>query len=367
MPPLVPPVEREGVRDGVDAVLAQVVATQRASLTDIGPDSLVLADSLASMLSGGKRVRAALCYWSWRAHGGDPGGPARADVLAAGAALELFQAAALFHDDVMDDSATRRGLPTAHVTHARAHRDAGWSGDPVRYGAATAVLLGDLALALAHATFVRAAEPLSTASRRRALELFDEMQRLVTVGQFLDMHAQAVAWGEDAAADEARAREVIRAKSAHYSVAHPLQLGAAFAGADDAAIERAGAYGVPLGEAFQLRDDLLGVFGDPARTGKPAGDDLREGKRTVLVARALASTDDADRRLLAGSLGADLDEDGVAAARRALERSGAVDAIETLIDDLAGPALDAMASDELLEPGRSMLLALAGALVEREA
>jgi geranylgeranyl diphosphate synthase type I len=367
MPSPAPLVEREGVRAGVDAALADVAARESASLARISADATVLGELLATMLSGGKRVRAALCYWSWRAHGGDPSSARRSDVLAAGAALELFQAAALFHDDVMDDSATRRGRPTAHVAQARTHREAGWAGDPDGYGRASAILLGDLALALAHATFVRATDALAAAPRRRALDLFDEMQRVVTVGQFLDMHAQAVAWGDDPVADEARARAVIRAKSAHYSVAHPLEIGAALAGAEPAAIARARGYGVPLGEAFQLRDDLLGVFGDPARTGKPAGDDLREGKRTVLVARAVAGSDPADRALLAQALGTDLAPAALADAQAAIVRSGAVDAVEALISRLATQSLDDLARDELLEPGRSMLLALAGSLVEREA
>jgi len=360
-------VDQEDVRRGVDDVLRSTLEAERARLRAVSPDAETLADSLDAMLSGGKRLRAALCYWSWRAHGGDDA-TGRDAALAVGAALELFQAAALFHDDVMDASATRRGLPAAHVVHSTRHRDRGWSGDAARYGESAAILLGDLALVLAGRVLARAADGLDRATADLVRELFDDMELVVTTGQFLDVHAQAVAWGADPAADEERARTVIRAKTARYSVEHPLLLGAAVAGATGEVLAAASSYGLPLGEAFQLRDDLLGVFGDPARTGKPAGDDLREGKRTVLVARALATASPDDRALVEGSLGrADLSEDEVERVGEALVRSGAVAAMESLIDDLADGALAALDADTLVEPGRSMLVALARGLVERDA
>ncbi|MGC5166513.1 polyprenyl synthetase family protein [Luteimicrobium sp. DT211] len=360
-------VDQEDVRRGVDGVLRATLEAERERLREVSPEAETLADSLDSMLSGGKRLRAALCYWSWRAHGGD-GEAGRDAALAVGAALELFQAAALFHDDVMDASATRRGLPAAHVAHADRHREQGWSGDPGRYGESAAILLGDLALVLAGRALGGATAVLDRPTADLVRELFDDMELVVTTGQFLDVHAQAVAWGVDPAADEERARTVIRAKSARYSVEHPLLLGAAIAGATSGALAAASSYGLPLGEAFQLRDDLLGVFGDPARTGKPAGDDLREGKRTVLVARALATADDDDRALVQAALGrADLAADEVDGVREALVRSGAVAATEALIDELADGALAALEADALVEPGRTMLLALARGLVERDA
>ena len=360
-------VDQEDVRRGVDDVLRATLDAERRRLRAVSPDAEVLSDSLDAMLSGGKRLRAALCYWSWRAHGGDDEGGRRA-ALTVGAALELFQAAALFHDDVMDASATRRGLPAAHVVHAARHRASGWSGDAARYGESAAILLGDLALVLAGQVLGRATAGLDRPTADLVRELFDDMELVVTTGQFLDVHAQAVAWGADPVSDEERARTVIRAKSARYSVEHPLLLGAAIAGADGDALAAASSYGLPLGEAFQLRDDLLGVFGDPARTGKPAGDDLREGKRTVLVARALAAAADDDRVLVQSALGrADLTGGEVDEVAAVLVRSGAVAAMESLIDDLADGALAALESDALVEPGRTMLLALARGLVERDA
>lgn len=367
MPPAAVLVDQEDVRRGVDGVLRATLDAERERLRDVSPDAETLADSLDAMLSGGKRLRAALCYWSWRAHGGD-GEPGRSAALTVGAALELFQAAALFHDDVMDASATRRGLPAAHVVHTARHREHGWSGDAARYGESVAILLGDLALVLAGRALGRATAHLDRATTDLVRDLFDDMELAVTTGQFLDVHAQAVAWGADPAADEERARTVIRAKTARYSVEHPLLLGAALAGADAGALAAASSYGLPLGEAFQLRDDLLGVFGDPARTGKPAGDDLREGKRTVLVARALASASDDDRELVQSALGrTDLTAGEVDRVRESLVRSGAVAAIESLIDELADGALASLESDALVEPGRAMLLALARGLVERDA
>ncbi|PJI93499.1 polyprenyl synthetase family protein [Luteimicrobium subarcticum] len=361
-------VDRDAVRAGVDRILAQVVETERGRLADLGTDAIVLADSLAAMLSGGKRMRAALCYWSWRAHGGEPEGAGRARALQVGAALELFQAAALFHDDVMDDSDTRRGLPSAHVVHAAAHRSAGWSGDADRYGTSAAILLGDLALVLAGAVFADACDTLPVDARRAARDLFDEMQRVVTTGQFLDVHAQAVAWGDDPALDEDRARGVLRAKSACYSVVHPLQLGAALAGAPADQVEALGAVSLGLGEAFQLRDDLLGVFGDASRTGKPSGDDLREGKRTVLVARALAAGSPADGATVRGALGRrDLTDDDVDTVRGALVRTGAVASVEALITELGDAATAGLAALPLVEPGRGVVLELARLLVERDA
>lgn len=198
------------------------------------------------------------------------------------------------------------------------------------------------------------------------------MRTEVTVGQYLDVLGQALPWGHDPAADEARAREVIRAKSARYSVEHPLVLGAVLAGAADDEIDACRAIGLPLGEGFQLRDDLLGVFGDPAKTGKPAGDDLREGKRTVLVARAMAHAqadgDEAMAAMLHRELGRrDLDDDAVRALADAIAATGAPGEVEQLIGELAHGALAALSGPELEEPGRTMLGLLAHAAVDRRA
>lgn len=367
--PLPSLVDVEDVRGGVEARLAAHLDALSEELTLLGPDTADLVSATADMLAGGKRLRAAFCYWSWRAHGGDPGDTEVRDaVLGAGAALELFQAAALFHDDVMDDSDTRRGRPAAHRAFAAMHARRAWSGDAGRFGGSAAILLGDLALIASDRELTAAFDGLAPSSVARARAVFDRMRTEVTVGQYLDVLAQVLPWGADPVADEERARQVIRAKSARYSVEHPLSLGATLAGADAVALERCRDRGLPLGEAFQLRDDLLGVFGEPATTGKPAGDDLREGKRTVLVSRALASATADDGALLVASLGrADLSSAEIERLREVLHRSGAVDSVEALISSLAAPALHALETSDLAEPGRSMLVELGRAAVYRTA
>lgn len=367
-------VDVEGVRDGVDALVGSHLASLAAEIAAIGVDD-GLVTALRTAVGGGKRLRAAFCYWSWRAHGGDPGAAAapggtgtRPDVLAIGAALELFQAAALVHDDVMDDSDTRRGRPAAHRHFADLHAAGGWSGPSTPFGEAVAILLGDLALIAAERVFDDAVGGLAPTVRRNVQDVFGRMRTEVIAGQYLDVLEQTQPWGDDPARDEETARTVVRAKSARYSVEHPLSLGATAAGADDAALASIRAIGLPLGEAFQLRDDLLGVFGDPGTTGKPAGDDLREGKHTVLVVRALRAASPADRAALLDGLGRrDLTAGDVDHLRDVLRRTGADAEVEALIAALTAPALEALATAPLTEPGRGMLLALAHAAVDRHA
>ncbi|MDA0567525.1 polyprenyl synthetase family protein [Streptomonospora sp. S1-112] len=231
-------------------------------------------------LSGGKRLRPAFAWWGWRAAGGPADGPRARAALRAGAALELLHACALVQDDVMDGSALRRGRPALHVALAREHAERGWAGRAERYGESVAVLAGDLALAWAEDLFTEAAAALGAGSAAR--EPWRHVRSELIAGQFLDLRAQA---GGDAEPDTAL--RVDRLKTAAYSVERPLHLGAALAGADDALVRALRGYGTAIGTAFQLRDDLLGVYGDPAATGKPVGDDIREGKPTLLWAVGL--------------------------------------------------------------------------------
>ncbi|MCL3862179.1 polyprenyl synthetase family protein [Actinotalea sp. K2] len=367
---VVPLVEVEQVRAQVDALLTEHVDGLAAELSSLSPDADHLTRAMRSMLSGGKRLRAAFCYWSWRAHSPSPSAEGSVtglqEVLRVGAALELFQAAALFHDDVMDNSDTRRGHPTAHRRFERLHSEKGWTGEAPHFGVSAAILLGDLALIASEREFSRALRDLPATTRASAALVFDRMRTEVTAGQFLDVLGQVLPWGTDPVADESRARTVIRSKSARYSIEHPVSLGAALAGADTERLAVCRAVGLPLGEAFQLRDDLLGVFGDPRTTGKPAGDDLREGKRTVLVARVMQHADEADRLLVQESLGRlDLSEEDVSRLRQAIQRSGAVAGVERLISELSEPALEMLRTADLAEPGRGMLVSLGRAAVER--
>lgn len=361
----------EDVRAGVDAAVAAHLEGLGAELAAVGADGRLL-EELSAMAGRGKRLRAGFCYWSWRAHGGGhhtrPGAASRSDVLALGAALELFQAAALVHDDVMDGSDTRRGRPAAHRAFAALHAGEGWAGPADRFGESVAILLGDLALIAAERVFGTAVAGLTSETRHLAEDVFGRMRTEVIAGQYLDLLGQVRPAHADTVAQEEQARTVVRAKSARYSVEHPLALGAAVAGADEVARRRIAAIGLPLGEAFQLRDDLLGVFGDPGTTGKPAGDDLREGKRTVLVARALRSATPDDATALVWALGRrDLTADDVARLRGILRRTGADAAVEALIRELADPALADLTAAPLAEPGRSMLVDLSRAAVDRRA
>ena len=332
--------DHDAFRTRVDAALTEFAAERRRVLADLGPDLDEFIDAAIDFVRGGKRLRPLFCRAGWLVAGGDPD-DSRLDHAAA--ALEWLQGSALVHDDLMDDSDTRRGRPSIHRDFERKHREAGLVGDPTRHGASVAVLLGDLMLSWADEQFRSSGLP-RTAEAMRFLDL---CKTEVVAGQYLDVLAQT---RPSVGVEEAM--RVVRYKSAKYTVERPLHLGAALAGADDALIAALTDVALPLGEAFQLRDDVLGVFGDPGVTGKPAGDDLREGKRTVLVARAAELGTDADRELLAHGLGT---ADGVDELRDLVERTGALAAVEDDIDRLerqADAALDALPAGgrELLEP-----------------
>jgi len=360
--------DHENLRADVDAAVTRHLDILSDQVAAIGADATPLVAQAAALLRGGKRLRAAFAYWAFRAHGGPAEGPEREAAVRTGAALELFQAAALLHDDVMDASDTRRGLPTAHRVFEAKHAAGGWSGDPEKFGISAAILLGDLCLVAAQRELSEALAPLSQERAETVRRAFDAMQSEVMVGQYLDVLVQAQPWGLDPAADEERARAVLRAKSASYSVRHPLVIGTLLAGATSDQVATIDAIGLPLGEAFQLRDDVLGVFGDPSVTGKPAGDDLREGKRTVLVARTLAAGDAAQRELVTARLGdRALTDDDVEALRDAVVQSGALAGLDELIDELAGTADTRLAEAELAEPGKAVLAELARAAVVRTA
>jgi geranylgeranyl diphosphate synthase type I len=256
--------------------------------------------------------------------------------------MEFFQAAALLHDDVMDRSDTRRGMPSAHRAIEALHSERGWLGDGGRFGEGAAILAGDLCLTWCDELFATCGLP--DEQLRRGRGLFDRMRTQLMGGQFLDLLESVRGWeGLDLDARVASARKVIRYKSAKYTIEHPLLIGALVGGVDDETMPHLSDYGLALGEAFQLRDDVLGVFGDPGATGKPAGDDLREGKRTVLLAYALDGASADERELIESALGReDLDEDGVEAVRAVLVGSGAVDRVEDLIDSLVRDARAAL-------------------------
>jgi len=350
------PVDRAGLRQRVEAALAGFLARQRAHVTAVDPALVPVADAVeAFVLGGGKRLRPAFAYWGYRGAGGPDSDP----VVTAVAALELVQASALIHDDVMDGSDLRRGEPAVHRRFAAVHGASGWHGDGERFGTAAAILLGDLCLVWSDEMLDGAGLP--AAALDRARPVFHRMRTEVTVGQYLDMHSQAT---RDTTV--ARASKVARFKSAKYTVEEPLLMGAALAGAGADLIAAYSSYGLPLGEAFQLRDDVLGVFGDPETTGKPAGDDLREGKRTYLVAAAFEAAGAAERRELAAGLGdPTLDSAGVDRLREIITSTGALARTERRICELVATALAALATVDLDPEAAVVLTELASAATSR--
>ncbi len=345
-------------RTSIQETLDAFVDEQRTRLAPLGDDAARLLVEARQSVSGGKRLRAAFCQWGYRAVDPDPDPVVEEALLRACASLEVLHASALVHDDFMDASDTRRGRPATHQAFAAAHRADGWSGSPQQYGAAAAILLGDLLLSWADELLRRCGLPLDRVMA--ALDVFDLCRSEVIAGQFLDVSAQA-----RGVADVDAAMRVLRYKSAKYSVERPLHIGAALGGATPEAVADLASFGLPLGEAFQLRDDLLGVFGDPDTTGKPAGDDLVEGKRTVLVALALDAAPAADAQLLHRSLGTPLDEAGVTRLREIIDSSGAHAQVEQVIGQLGDLALAALDRARIDDRARAVLRDLAAAATQR--
>ena len=350
-----PPLDREDLRQRVQKCLDGFVAGQQHVLEAVSEELGPLVDALSVLLSGGKRLRPAFCYWGFRGAGGTDSEA----VVTAAASLELFQACAIVHDDVMDDSDTRRGSPAAHRRFAALHRSEGWLGSPEAFGTGAAILLGDLCLAWSDQMLSTCGLP--PQRLRDGHRVYDEMRAELMGGQYLDLLEQARGGGS-----VERALRVARYKSAKYTIERPLHLGAVLAGAGQDVLDGYSGYGLPLGEAFQLRDDVLGVFGDPAETGKPAGDDLREGKRTALVAMAVESASSAQQAAVRKHLGdPHLTDDGVAVLREVITETGALDRVEGLIDTLLGDALAALDAAPVHDTARGVLRELSLAATAR--
>jgi len=294
------------------------------------------------VLAGGKRLRPAFCHWAFVGAGGDP---TDRMVVDAGAALELLHTFALIHDDIMDGSPTRRAMDTIHVQFEARHARDGWRGEGRRFGEGVAILAGDLA-------FVYADRMLAGAPRA-AMEVFTELRIEVNVGQYLDL----VGTARGRVAEDA-ARRICRFKSGKYTIERPLHLGAALAGRMPELGGPLSAYGLPLGEAFQLRDDLLGVFGDDTVTGKPVGEDLREGKPTVLYALAAEAVGGPGTALDRYG-GADLTDAEIVALQEILVDTGAVKLLETRIDAQVETAVAALEHASLSDEAVAALAELA--------
>ena len=328
-----PPAALRQLQERIDAALVRELQGPLDRLTASSPVMAAPATALQDFLADGKRLRPALLLLGYQAAGGTDLAAVEGPALA----LELLHTCALLHDDVIDRAPTRRGRPTVHTRFAAQHREAGWSGDADGYGEAVAILLGDLAFVYADELFLGADVPhdrLLDAFRR-----FTHLREEVMVGQTLDLHV--------AAARETSREAALRIallKSGRYSVTRPLQVGAVLAGGSADLVDGLRAYGDPVGIAFQLRDDYLGVFGESEETGKSRTSDLVEGKRTLLVAETYERADAAGRELLDRHLGdPDLRDEDAAHIRRTMGLSGAVSAVEARRFNGTQEALDALA------------------------
>lgn len=348
------------IRMRVQRDLTQFLAEQTTYLGEIGSELIPVADAINSfLLDGGKRLRPLFAYCGYLA----AGGAEDESVIAAVASLELLQACALIHDDLMDGSDTRRGRPSIHRWFEGIHINEDLSGSAAHYGSSAAILLGDLALVWSNQMLHQSG--ISPAALLRSLATQDEMRVELMAGQFLDIHEQALA-----TQSVARSLKIARYKSGKYTIERPLHIGASLAISDETRRQNYIAifseYGLPLGEAFQLRDDFLGVFGDPAMTGKPAGDDLREGKRTVLMAMTQDRATELQEGVIAKYFGAaDLNLEGVEELRQVITETGAKDHVEQLIEKLTYTALDALNREEIAAPARELLEELADIAVRR--
>jgi len=335
----------------VEARLAELLDQERSRWAAVDRDLIAPLDTLTRfVLNGGKRLRPAFCHWAYVGAGGEPDDDL---VIDAGAAFELLHAFALVHDDVMDGSATRRGERTVHLEFEDLHHTHGWRGESRRFGEGVAILVGDLADVYA--------DRLMGATPPPTFAVWSELKIELNVGQYLDVLGTA-----RPGTDLATAHRIARYKSGKYTIERPLHVGAALSGRYDELHESLSDYGAPLGEAFQLRDDILGVFGDAARTGKPVGDDLREGKPTPLLATAVQWASATDQALLDRVGAVDLADDEVEALQQVLVDTGAKAHIEATIGDLTDVALHTLEGSPLRPEAISALTDLAHYVAARD-
>jgi geranylgeranyl diphosphate synthase, type I len=322
----------------VDEHLNEFLSARAARL----PEATPLIEEIASLIaSGGKRLRPCFCYWGFRAAGGRHSD----HMVAAASALELLHSFAIIHDDIMDAAAQRRGRPTAFVTH----------------GPGFALLAGDLALVLADDAYFHSG--FDPGRLHRAFGPYSRMRQDVIAGQLLDSEAQS-----GPTVSEAETRRIALLKSGRYTVVEPLLIGAHLAEADDDLVSRLERFGLPLGEAFQLRDDLLGIFGDPAVTGKPADSDIREGKRHLLYAKSVAALEGRDRELFVEKWGggSGLSDGDISTLRSLVKSSGAAAQVEEVLRGLEDEAGNALAESGFDDESRAALDALKGRSINRE-
>jgi geranylgeranyl diphosphate synthase type I len=350
-------IELSTLRESINQALTTFIDGENQYITGIGSELNPVAASLRSfLLDSGKRFRplfAAVGYLG-------AGATLSPESISALSSLELIHVCALIHDDVMDASDTRRGAPAIHKLFETLHSEKQLSGSASQFGIASAILLGDLALVWA-AKMLHESK-VDHSSLFAGLEIFNEMQVELMAGQYLDIYEQALA-----SESVERSLKVARYKSGKYSIERPLHFGAALAHTGKSELFSIySAYGLPLGEAFQLRDDLLGVFGDFATTGKPAGDDLREGKRTVLMAMTHERASGAQRETMKELFGRpDIDSAGIATLQSIIIETGAQDHLESLISSLFDQAVAAIDTPRIDSSAQSLLLQMAKIATQR--
>lgn len=353
-------------REAVAEAIGEFLEQKSGQLATIGPELSVMTDLARQFTHGGKRMRPAFCCWGYIAASGLPTSPE--PLIRAASSLDLLHVSALVHDDVMDGSDVRRGLPAAHRQLQALHSERAWRGRDETYGVAGAILLGDLLLVWSEEMFTSAG--LSADSVARAMPYLNAVRTEVACGQFLDATAAAQplaqpARARDWAIDEAY--RVVEYKTAKYTVQRPLQMGAAIAGAHDDLLVSLAEYGSAVGRAFQFRDDLLGVFGDAAVTGKPAGDDLREGKLTVLIGHTLRAVDHKARVLLDKRLGdPHLTAEDIDELRTLITESGARAAVEDEISRSAAIARESVVGSTARPEAKEALIHLVDLAVRRD-
>jgi geranylgeranyl diphosphate synthase type I len=347
------------IRDAVEIELASFLSQQARFLETISSDLAPVSQALSSfLLDSGKRLRPLFAYSGYVSAGAELTPP----IVKAIASLELLQACALIHDDLMDGSDTRRGKPSIHRHFESMHVQEELEGFAPAYGLAAAVLLGDLALVWSNQMLNESG--LSSRAYNQTLPIHDEMRVELMAGQFLDIFEQT-----QKTTDLNRSMKVARYKSGKYTIERPLHIGAVLSERQSPELlTELSNYGLPLGEAFQYRDDLLGVFGDSTLTGKPAGDDLREGKRTVLIALTdLASTESMRKEIKKYFGSPNLDADGIAILQEIIISTGAKEKLESMIERLTDQALRCAESEIIDESAHPLLLELAKIATKRSA
>lgn len=356
----------------ISAKINSFLSNKRNELTELGPDLTPLFDELFSFLRGGKRLRGQFLLSGFEtvsALAPDDESEAFADItLNAAAALEIFHAAALIHDDIIDNSDTRRGAPAVHKAFETYHKIHQLQGSPARFGLSTAILLGDILQSWADELMNDALDSLpSRVHASNARKIFNKMRSEVAAGQYLDVLEESRPEFAASKVQLERSTRVLVYKSAKYSVQAPLMLGGAIAGAREPQMVSLAEFGLPIGVAFQLRDDILGTFGEEKVTGKPSGDDLREGKRTILVTLAREKLPNGPRRVFDDLLGnPDLDEVQIKTMQRTIEDTGARERIEQMIKQNVGLAREVLHESSLRQDAVSKLIALADSATARD-